>query len=1074
MTHTPIEKTTRLAAAYQSILDNLPCAVYRCRMDEERTMEVLTDKIEEITGYAATDLIQNASRCYADLIDSEDKDAIRNEIEQSAKRSEPFSIEYRLRHKDGKVRWVFEKGVVVTNEAGQPAFIDGTITEITERKTTEQSLQRRERYVSALAEVERRLLRGRSVEENLHRVLEILGKAANADRVYVFENFVDAAGELCTSQKAEWCNVGIKSELNNPQLQALAYKLNFGRWKKLFERGQAVTGAVREFPEEERAVLEPSGIQAIAVFPIIAHEKLYGFIGFDNCISEREWGESELGFLRGAASALSLSLERERLDKEMREAKEQLEAVLEAMPGYVSWIDKSMRYLGVNRQLAHALNRAPQDFIGEQVGFMNSKFTQFVKSFIESERQNAIGEVSLEVDGYAATQLVAAQKYMQGNAAVFVGIDITKRKQAEEADRKSREQLNALLQGANVGILLQGPNAEILKSNPAAWELLGLTEDQLLGKTSFDPSWNVIKEDGSPFPNQDHPVPKAIATKQAVRGVVMGVYRPTTQNRVWLLVDAVPQIDASGHVHQVVCTFTNITETIAAQEKLREQAALLDVTRDAVLLLDIDSRILYLNRSAEKLYGWTSEEAVGKFKKDLAYRGNEAFYFDKIHHEALQTGSWRGELVQYAKDGRKIIVDSRRTVIKGKDGQPEKILVVNTDITEAKQLQNQMLRNQRMDSVGMLASGIAHDMNNILSPITASLMLLKSKQTDEKSLRWIEMLESNTQRGAELMRQVLSFARGESTERTVFNVMHLIKDIEMMSAQTFPKSIEFKVSAKKGLWSLFGDPVQLHQVLMNLAVNARDAMPNGGSISISAENVEIDETNVKIHVDAKVGAYLKLTVSDTGSGIAPEHLERIFDPFFTTKPVGKGTGLGLAIVFSIVRSFGGFVGVESRVGEGTTFTIYLPALKSTESASEKEPTNDVKAQTGGETILLVEDEDLVREIAHEILKNAGYVVIPARNGVEAVELYEQRQADIQLLLTDLMMPKMDGLACIREIRKIKPDLPVVAMSGVMDGDKVARLKHIGVDKTVAKPYSGERLLAAVREALTKTNGYARL
>jgi len=373
-----------------------------------------------------------------------------------------------------------------------------------------------------------------------------------------------------------------------------------------------------------------------------------------------------------------------------------------------------------------------------------------------------------------------------------------------------------------------------------------------------------------------------------------------------------------------------------------------------------------------------------------------------------------------------------------------------------KQAEEQLFRAQRVESIGALANGIAHDLNNILAPILMGASMLRSKISDERDQRLLTTIEHSARRGSDLVQQILSFTRGTGDARTLIQIKHIIFEIARIMQETFPKEIEASRNVPRDSWLIKGDPTQIHQVLMNLCVNARDAMPNGGRLRMSAENIEIDATYTQMNPDARVGSYLLITVADSGSGIPREILDKIFDPFFTTKEAGKGTGLGLYTVQGIVKNHGGFLCVSSEVGKGAQFRIYLPALKVAPSEPEERKRPELP-QGNGETILLVDDEQSIREVARATLEACGYLVMVASEGTEAISLYVQNKGKIDLILLDMVMPIMDGEATIRALRKIDPDVCIVHVSGLQE--------EAGVTGFLQKPYTGETLLRVIRNAL---------
>ena len=499
-----------------------------------------------------------------------------------------------------------------------------------------------------------------------------------------------------------------------------------------------------------------------------------------------------------------------------------------------------------------------------------------------------------------------------------------------------------------------------------------------------------------------------------------------------------------------------------AEQKIREQAALLDIATDAILVRDLDSKILFWNKGAERLYGWDAETAIGKYANQLLYK-TAAPELEEIQQIVIHQDKWQGELRHVTKDHKDIVVESRWTLVHDDEEKPRSILVVNTDITEKKQLEAQFFHAQRMESLGTLAGGIAHDLNNVLAPMLMAAQFLQTRVHDEWSQQLLSMLEVNAKRGADLVKQVLSFARGLEDKRTILQVRHLIAEIKHIAQETFPKSIQLYTDIPNDLWTVSGDATQLHQVLMNLCVNARDAMPEGGTLSITAENLVIDENYARIRMDAKAGPYIVINTSDTGTGIAPDLLERIFEPFFTTKEHGKGTGLGLSTVNGIVKSHGGFVDVISYLGEGTQFKVYLPAVR----AAETQYLDDSELLSGkGELVLFVDDEASIREITKTLLEANTYQVLTASDGIEAITLYAKHKAEISVVLTDMMMPSMDGLTTIRTLQKINPQVKIIAVSGLVPSETLNETTNAGVHTFLSKPYSARELLKTLHAVLS--------
>ena len=549
------------------------------------------------------------------------------------------------------------------------------------------------------------------------------------------------------------------------------------------------------------------------------------------------------------------------------------------------------------------------------------------------------------------------------------------------------------------------------------------------------------------------------------------IWRGELRNRAkdgsiyWVDTTIVPFVDDSGKPFQYTAIRYEITERKLGEERIRQQAELLNKTQDAVIVCDLNFRIIYWNKGAEKMYGWGLEAVLGRDISEIIYPDGQA-ELNRISSEFEVTGEWTGEVKRVGKDGGEIMVKSRWTLVPGEHGQPDYILIINTDVTEQKRIQDHLLRAQRMESIGTLAGGIAHDLNNILSPILMSVEMLQLNEHDTETMRWLSVIKENSERGADLVKQVLGFARGMQGERIRVQIKHIIKDLVGVLKETLPKTISLRHEIETGLWTIAADPTQIHQILMNLCINARDSMPSGGVLSLTAKNIWLDENYARMNVDAQPGNYLLVVVSDTGIGMTREVQQRIFDPFFTTKEVGKGTGLGLSTALTIVKSHGGFINVYSEPGKGSKFSIYLPVAEA-DSSPEIESQAPFLPKGNGEVVLVVDDEENIREITRATLEKFDYQVLTAIDGTDAVATYAQRAGDISVVLTDIAMPYMDGVAMIRALKKINPEVKTIAMSGLMSPEHTAELSDLHVKSVLSKPFTAEDLLVAVRDMVTK-------
>ncbi len=632
--------------------------------------------------------------------------------------------------------------------------------------------------------------------------------------------------------------------------------------------------------------------------------------------------------------------------------------------------------------------------------------------------------------------------------------EATSRQARRASDEQVRLLSHAVLQ-APVTIIITDTAGRIEYTNPKFTQLTGYTFEEMRGQQT-----NLLKSGLTP------PVVYAELWQTITAG---REWRGELQNRkkdgalFWELASISPIRDGAGKITHFLAAKLDISENKVAGKRIFEQGELLNAANETIVVVDLENRISFWNHGAERLLGWTAGEMLGKPLNDVFALGGVASGAP-VHPAIATVGDWRGEIHGYKRSGDPVVLETSITALRDEAGQPTGRLSICTDITKKVKFAEQFLRTQRLEAIGALSSGIAHDLNNILAPILLLAPMLRDKLADPNDAELLEMVERSAQRGATIVRQLLTFGRGIEGERVPVAVQHLLREMLGIMRETFPRDITIAPDVAADLLPVMADATQIHQVLMNLCVNARDAMSAGGRLTLTARNLRLSEQAAALLPLAKAGCYVVLTVGDTGHGIAPEFVGRIFEPFFTTKEIGGGTGLGLSTVLGIVKSHGGFVTFDSKVGHGTEFNVYLPAIINPDASV---PPTAVAETPGGqnELVLVVDDEVSIRTTLCSVLESRGYRVLTAANGKEALEILHGHCAEIRLVLTDLMMPVMGGLALIRKALVLEPGLKFVAMTGLGDTERRAELASLGVVEIVMKPCGPQEILAALGRQL---------
>lgn len=694
-----------------------------------------------------------------------------------------------------------------------------------------------------------------------------------------------------------------------------------------------------------------------------------------------------------------------------------------------------------------------------------------VETATESLRAGAVDYLFKPINKAAILRAVA-------NAARIKSLEDTRRRLEEEnqAHRENLERLvaertarlresealyHSLVENVPQHIFRKDAEGHFTFGNKPFCKCLGRPLADIVGKTDRDffppalaeryrQSDRRVLETGQPFQDEEeHP---------QADGKTVFVY--------WI---KTPLRNAAGQVVGVQGIAWDITERKQTEEKLRKLARAVDQSPASIVITDRCGNIEFVNPKFTQVTGYTAEAVLGKNPRLLKSDETSGEEYRQLWETITAGQEWRGEFRNKRKDGTLFWEAASISPIRDASGAITHFIAVKEDVTEQKLTQAKFLRAQRVESIGSLASGIAHDLNNILTPIILSAPMLQWDDSPGGRQQLAQTIESSAQRAVSIVKQLLSFARGKEGQKQPIQIRHLVRDMAKVAQETFPRSIRVEENCANDLWPVPADSTQIHQVLLNLCVNARDAMPEGGKLALGAENVRLDEQFVSIYPGMRPGPYVKLEVQDTGTGIPEEHQSHIFESFFTTKGEGVGTGLGLTTVHGIVRDHKGVISFATAPGKGTTFTIHLPAVP---DAAAEEPPIQGSGQIPrghGELVLVVDDETSICGTTRRTLERHGYSVLEAHDGIEGLAKFSAHQHEVRAVISDVMMPLMDGVTLSRAVKALAPRTPILISGGGLFGQPAAKamraFEGLGIRHILHKPHTADALLAALAEAI---------
>jgi two-component system, cell cycle sensor histidine kinase and response regulator CckA len=933
-----------------------------------------------------------------------------------------FSKDYPvdLRKRDGTIIPTLITAVAQRDEQESVIVLQGTIRDITERKKAEEKLQ-----------------------TTLRRFYTILSS------LYAGVLLVTEEGRIEFANQA-FCDL-FELKVLPSDLQGLTPSEMIQKIQNVFPQPVDAITRIKEIVAQQRTVrgeeiaLNGGRVYLRDFIPIVIDGNLYGRLWYHQDITERKKAED----------ALAKSEERYR-------------TLFENAPIGIFQTTSEGQTRYVNSYMAKLVGaespeQAATHFtrLSQQLYYDSHRRDEFIKTLKEEGKVTDYEYEALRMDGSLRRFSMNArlsERYRDGSFLIegFTS-DITEQKLAQEALRDSEEKYRATFNNAAVGIDLVDLDGRFLRVNAVLSNFLGYTEGELRNLTILDVTY---PEDLAKSARMHD----ALVRGETDRYKLEKRYVRKDGSVVWADTFVSAIRDSGGKHIAAVGVILDTTKRRKLDEVRLRLATAVEQVAETIVITDTEGTILYVNPAFEKNTGYASDEAIGKNPRILKSGQHDADFYQRLWKTIAGGAVWNGHLITKRKDGTLIEEEATISPIKDDSGEIKNYVAVKRDVTKEVSLQKQLFQAHKMEAVGTLAGGIAHDFNNLLQvTLGYSELILAEKSHKDPDYADLQKIHQAALSGAELVRSLLTFSRKVEPKLAPLRLNQQVTQVEKFLRRTIPKMIDIRLELAEEIQRTNADAAQIEQIIMNLAVNGRDAMGEEGSLTIRTENVTLDEEYCRFNVEAKPGDYVLLSVSDTGHGMDRETLQHIFEPFYTTKELGRGTGLGLAMVYGIVKQHGGHITCHSEVAKGTLFKLYFPAIQSIDEPAVEE--TGIMPAFGTETVLLVDDEGSVRELGERILTRSGYTVLTATNGEEALEVYGREKERIALVILDLIMPTMGGKDCLGEILKIDPQATILLASGYSGDASSMEYVDLGAKGFIAKPFRFKELLRQVRKTL---------
>jgi two-component system, cell cycle sensor histidine kinase and response regulator CckA len=782
----------------------------------------------------------------------------------------------------------------------------------------------------------------------------------------------------------------------------------------------------------------------------------------------RPFSREDVQFLELVAHVVGAAVSREHVEEVFRVSEAGYRHILDTASEGICALDAIGRLTYVNRRAAEMLGFSGTDAI-HGASIATVMFPEdydgvegAVATWTGAQKQF---DCRLKCQGGAELWVLASTSPILDDAGGFGGAlvmftDVTARRQAERALRESEVRYRRIVETANEGIWMMDATGTTEYVNRVMAQILGYPAKEVVGRSFFD---FVFDDDRSAIREQIGP------QRTGPREPVEIRMRKKGGAVIWVLASTSPILNEAGDLEGLLAMCSDVTaDRRAAKERIRLHSAV-EQAAEGIMITRRDGTIVYVNPAWQKLTGYSSVEVVGRTPRLLKAEGQDRKVYKDLWETILAGQVWRGEITNRNRNGQLYTLEETITPVRDETGRISEFIAFGQDTSDRRDLEARLRQSQKMEAVGRLAGGVAHDFNNLLTVITGySERLLIGLKEDDPLRKGADAIKRSADRAAALTRQLLAFSRRQILAPKVLDLNAVVSGTQKMLQRMIGEDIELVTKLASDLGRVKADPNQVEQVLMNLAVNSRDAMPRGGLVTIETENVVLDKTLAARHVGLPPGPYIMLTVTDTGCGMDEEVLSHLFEPFFTTKEQGKGTGLGLSTTYGIVKQSGGYIWVDSEVNKGTSVRVYLPRI---DEAIDVAPAAEVRAAPhGSETVLLVEDEEAVRHLLRDILRRYGYSVLEAEDGRRAIEICRTHEGDIDLVVTDMVMPQMSGWEVADAVSNLRPKAKLIYMSGFIEHVVVEqRVLDAGVP-FLGKPFTPETLGRKVREVLDGGSG----